>query len=173
MLRIFISVCALMLSACANHSTLSRQVSLDLQSAWYEDKLVHYVTTDVSDPEFARIMKANFAPRLVDAIPNYPKPPEQKTILERVYAFPNGEQTNTVFASIPSPLGHMSEDFHYSPIWLMYTVHWKEPTQVRELRSEGEIFKAEAQGFVEITRTNVVVNCPIVSVDGETFLQSP
>ncbi|MDX1492146.1 MAG: hypothetical protein R3332_12755 [Pseudohongiellaceae bacterium] len=160
------------LSACAARELAPKQVSLDLLSAWYEGKLVYYISTDVSDPNFARAMNANFAPRLADAIPHYPKPPEQKTILERVYAFPNKEQANTVFASIPSPLGHMSEDFNYSPVWLMYTVNWVQPEHIVELRSEGDIFKAEAQGWVEITRTNIVVNCPIVSVDGETFLQA-
>lgn len=162
---------ALLLSRCVG-GVQQDTVTLDVSSAWFEGRLVQYISTDVSDSEFARKMNANFAPRLADAIPNYPKPPEQKTVLERVYAFPGDEQANTVFASIPSPLGHASQDVSYSPLWLMYTVHWLDQERVQELRSEGDIFKAEAQGWVEIARTNVVINCPVVSIDGVTFLQA-
>lgn len=166
----WLMLCALaLMSGCAVFDA-QKTVSLPVFSAWYEGQLVNYITTDVSDPQFARMMKANYAPRLQDAIPSYPKPPEVKTVLERVYAFPNQEQSNNVFASIPSPLGYQSQDENYSPLWLMYMVTWRELDQVIELRSEADIFRAEAKGWVDIERTNVVVNCPVVSNDGTHFL---
>lgn len=165
-------ILALSVSGCTQIPKLS-QVTIPLLTGWYEGKPVYYVTTDVSDKKVARQLGANYAPRLSNAIPNYPKPPQIKTILERVYAFPQGEQKKSVFASIPNPLGHESEDLHYSPVWLMYIVEWQTKDKISELRSEGDIFNAEVKGLVKITRTNVVINCPIVSIDGHAFLPRP
>ena len=153
-------------------STLNKsdQVSLPMFKAWYDGSVVYYITTDISDPDMALAMRANYVPRLQDAIPVYPKPPEQKTVLERVYTFPGGEQSKSVFASIPQPLGPGSQDNNYSPVWLMVTVTWKDPQQAIELRSEGEIFAAEARGEVDLTRTDIVVNCPVVGIANEGFL---
>lgn len=153
-----------LLSGCA--SPVSKgTIVFPLLKAWYEDRDVYYITTDVSDPEMAHMMGANYAPRLVQAVPNYPKPPGQRTILERVYAFPGGEQANNVFASIPEPLGPFSQDSSYSPIWLMYMVSWVDPALRRELRSENAILDAEEAGLVKIERSNIVANCPIVKLD--------
>jgi hypothetical protein len=148
----------------------TNKVSLPLLTGWYNNQVVYYVTTDVSDQTMAHKMGANYSPRLQSAIPVYPKQPQVTTILERVYAFPNGEQEKNVFASIPQPLGATSTDENYSPIWLMYVVEWKNKHEVEELRSEGAIFKAEARGWITITRTDIVVNCPVVSIDGKVYL---
>ncbi len=168
----FLALLALLLSGCVHHP-VSDQVSLPLLKGWHDGQAMYYVTTDVSDKELAQKMGVNYAPRLADAVPTYPKPPRVKTILERVYAFPNGEQQNTVFASVPTPIGYKSDDINYSPIWLMYIVEWLQKDHVIELRSEGDIFEAEAKGWLKITRTDVVINCPVVSVDGLTFLPVP
>ena len=152
---------SLLLIACSSVQKPT-QVSLPLFYAWYNGEEFAYVTTDVSDREIAKLKGANYAPRLRDAIPKYPKPPQVKTALERVYSFPNNEQTHTVFPSVPEPLGHLSEDRHYSPLWLMYTVVWKDPSKARELKSEEAIFVAEDEGLVVIERTNVVLNCPVI-----------
>ena len=172
MKRKYLVFVLLLLSGCA-HLDAPDQVSLRLLTGWIDGNPVYYVTTDVSDRDMARKMGANYAPRLYHAIPSYPKPPQLKTILERVYAFPQGSQENNVFASAPEPLGYESEDANYSPVWLMYMVEWLVKENIQELRSEGDIFKAEAKGWVKITRTNVVVNCPVVSIDGHTFLAAP
>ena len=101
-----------LLSAC---SAVPKQptVSLPLLHGWHDDKEVLYITTDVSDQAVAKAKNANYAPRLRDAVPIYPKPPQVKTVLERVYAFPKGEQSKSVFASVPEPLGYESQDTHY------------------------------------------------------------
>lgn len=158
-----------LISGCASRHS-SDTISLPLLVGWYNDQAVHYITTDVSDAAMAAKMRANYAPRLRDAIPSYPKSPQTATVIERVYAFPNGEQGRNVFASIPQPLGAKSSDANYSPIWLMYRVEWIEQDNIRELRSEGSIFAAEAKGWVSIIRTDIVVNCPVVSIDGKQFL---
>ncbi len=152
---------SLLLMACSSVQKPT-QITLPLFYAWYNGEEVAYVTTDVSDRDIARLKNANYAPRLRDAIPKYPKPPQVKTALERVYSFPNNEQTHTVFPSAPEPLGYLSEDRRYSPLWIMYAVVWKDPSQARELKSEEAIFVAEEEGLVTIERTDVVLNCPVI-----------
>jgi hypothetical protein len=171
-LRCLISVIFVVLISACTSLPQKNTVELPLLTAWYEGQPVYYITTDVSDQAMAAQMQANYAPRLTDAIPHYPKPPYVKTVLERVYAFPNGEQTTNIFASIPKPLGSASQDPSYSPVWLMYVVSWVDKDKSKELRSESDIFDAEAAGLVTIERTNVVVNCPIVSLDGQHFLST-
>ena len=137
-------------------------ITLPLLLGWHEGKTVRYITTDVSDQAVAKAKNANYAPRLRDAVPKYPKPPQVKTVLERVYAFPNQEQTRSVFASVPEPLGYESQNSHYSPLWLMFVVTWKDPAKATELTSEEAILSAEDQGLVTIERTDIVLNCPVI-----------
>ena len=150
------------LSACSSLDK-NPEYSAPLLSAWYNGKMVHYITTDVSDRDMAREMGANYAPRLRDAIPDYPKPPRQKTVIERVYGFPDGEQPNNVFGSAPSPVGYHSTDEQYSPVWHMYWVRWTVPGDASVLTSEEAILDAEERGLITLERTDIVVNCPIVS----------
>jgi hypothetical protein len=138
-------------------------VSLPVHEAWFEGKTVRYITTEVSDQKMAQQMNATYAPRLTNAVPNYPKPPGLRTVLERVYGFP-GEEQRVVFASIPTPVGPTNDDTHYSPLWLMVEVRWQPGAEVRELQSEEAVLAAEEAGLVTLTRTNVVVNCPVIEV---------
>lgn len=150
----------LLLAGCQSTSRLD----LPIRVAWFEGRVVEYITTDTSDPGMAAMMGVNFAPRLSQAVPRYPKPPGQKTILERVYMFPNGEQDRVVFASIPDPVGPSSQDAIYSPIWLAYNVTWQAGQSARSLRSEEAVLAAEEAGEVTVERTNAVLNCPVVNV---------
>ncbi|MDP5055379.1 MAG: hypothetical protein NWP51_00825 [Marinomonas hwangdonensis] len=164
----FLWIVVLLLSACSGRPALDvaptsvQLVSFPILRAWHEGKEVRYITTDVSDQAVAKAKNANYAPRLRNTIPQYPKPPQVKTALERVYAFPNQEQTWSVFASAPEPLGYESDNPHYSPLWLMYAVVWKDPSKAKELTSEEAILTAEDQGLVTIERTDIVLNCPVI-----------
>lgn len=132
-----------------------------LQSAWHNGEKVFYITTDISDAGMASMMGSNFAPRLADAVPSLPKKPEEKSALERVYKF-TGDVQEAVFASIPNPIGPASADATYSPLWQVFWVEWKPRASAAILKSEEAILAAEERGDVEVTRTNIVVNCPIV-----------
>jgi hypothetical protein len=112
----------------------------------------------------ARAAGVNLASRMTDAIPEYPKPPERKDVLERVYKFPNGEQ-DAVFASIPNPVGPMSKDPQYSPLWILYAVRIVRASSSAPLVSEEAILQAQDAGDVTVTRTAIVINCPIVGTE--------
>ncbi|MCP5207222.1 MAG: hypothetical protein H7A01_08490 [Hahellaceae bacterium] len=152
------------MSACAQQPSTAPDnatISLPVIGGWYEGTKVYYLTTDISDKELAAAMGANYVPRLEDAIPNYPKPPAVKTVLERVYVFPGKEQPS-ILASAPQPIGPNSHDNQYSPLWLVYEVSWNQGADKKEITSEEPLLAAEEKGLLTITRTRKVVNCPIV-----------
>ena len=136
-------------------------VTLPLQRAWHDDRQVYYISTDVSDAGMATMMGSNYSPRLADAVPPVQRSPLEKSALERVYKFP-GDTQEAVFASVPDPIGPTSADASYSPLWQVFWVKWKAATPAKLLRSEEAILAAEEQGAVEIVRTGIVINCPIV-----------
>lgn len=144
-------------------------ITLPLLSAWYEGKKVYYITTDVSDPKVAQIMGANLTPRLSDGLPGYPKPPTQKSLIERVYAFTNSPQ-DKVFSSAPAPIGPASADRHYSPIWLAVNVTWAPTANQKTLTSEEEILEQEDAHLLTLEQTEVLLNCPIVGSETGGFL---
>ncbi|ABC29803.1 hypothetical protein HCH_03037 [Hahella chejuensis KCTC 2396] len=169
MLRLAIGVFILAMTGCAGQgysNAHSAHVNLAAHPAWYNGERVYYVTTDVSDRAMAESMQANYAPRLRDAIPDYPKPPQVRTVLERVYRVRNFDQPS-IFPSAPEPLSSNHVNLQYSPLWLMYEVVWKAGATPVELKSEEQIFVAESQGKLEILRTDIVVNCPVVRYEGE------
>ena len=136
-------------------------VTLPVFPGWYAGQRVYYITTEITDPTMARNAGITYAPRLTDAIPDYPKPPEIRSVLERVYKFPSGDQ-DAVFASAPTPPGPASSDKAYSPLWLAYMVRWKDRTHARSLISEEAILAAADQNEVSVERTTIVINCPII-----------
>ena len=81
----FLWVVVLLLSACSSRPALDvaptsvQSVSFPILRAWHEGKEVLYITTDVSDQAVAKAKNANYAPRLRNTIPQYPKPPQVKT----------------------------------------------------------------------------------------------
>ena len=143
-----------------------RSIEIPLVSGWYEDKAVQYITTDVSDAELARKMGVNFVPRLADALPPLPALPGQASAVERIYAFTNVEQ-GSVLASVPEPPGPANTERAYSPLWLMVMVTWLPGQTPQLLRSEEAVLAAADKGWVSVTPTRVVVNCPVVlTADG-------
>lgn len=153
--------CAVWALAGCSHvpqTRVSGDVALKVKWAWVDGRKVEYITTDASDPEVARAQGVNHVPRLADALV---KVPGGKSLLERVYAFPGQEQA-PVFQSAPLPAGPANADRAYSPLWRMVKVTWAPKATVRPLTSEEDILKAEDQGVVTVTVTNVVLNCPVL-----------
>ena len=146
------------------------QAHLPLQQAWFEDQAVLYVTTDVSDPQVARAKGANFAPLLAQALQDPAGRAGGRTgATARVYGFVNAGQPS-VFASAPGPVGADNGSRSYSPLWQLAEVRWRQADQARELRSEEAVLAAAEQGLLTVTLTRVVLNCPIVAIQGQGAL---
>jgi hypothetical protein len=144
-------------------------VTLPLQTAWFEGRKVRYITTDVSDADVARAKGANFVPRLRDLVVAVPGNPPRVVPVERVYSI-EGFTQPTVFPSVPSPVGAGSTSRAYSPLWRMVKVVWQPGRTPRELRSEESVLDAEQRGDVKLVLTEVILNCPVVALDGELSL---
>lgn len=157
----------LSLAGCAvpQDPPVKAEVVLPLQRAWADGGQVEYVSTDISDAAMAALNGMNYVPRLADALPV----DGRKSLVERVYKFPQGEQIS-VFQSAPTPAGAANTDKSYSPLWRLVMVTWLKPDKVRELKSEEDVFSAEDRGEVSLRITNIVANCPVVrSADGRAI----
>lgn len=130
---------------------------------------MRYVTTDVSDADVARAKGANFVPRLRDLVVAVPGNPPRGAPAERVYSI-EGFTQPTVFPSVPNPVGAGSTSRAYSPLWRMVKVVWQPGRTPRELRSEEMLLDAEERGDVKLVLTEVILNGPVVAVDGEPAL---
>lgn len=165
--RVIILTIFSVLSACAS-STFDvgrTETVLPLNRAWIDGKKVEYVTTDISDSAMAKTAGVNYVPRLRDAIPK----DNSRSILERVYKFPNAEQIS-IFQSAPSPIGGDNADQNYSPLWRLVLAKWVKTERVRELKSEAELLSAEDKGEISLTVTDIVVNCPVTKyTDGKSL----
>ncbi|MDD0809269.1 hypothetical protein PSQ20_02890 [Curvibacter sp. RS43] len=136
-------------------------ISLPLRIGWVDGLEARYVTTDVSDADLAVEQNANFAPRLARSA----QAPAGLNLLERVYKVANFQQ-RPVFQSAPQPVGPGSLDKSYSPLWRLTWVTWKQAGQAKELRSEQDILDAEDQGLLTVQATDLVLNCPILAIEG-------
>ncbi|MDD0838057.1 hypothetical protein PSQ40_05685 [Curvibacter sp. HBC61] len=144
----------------------ARTISLPLRIGWIDGLEARYVTTDVSDAALAVEQKANHAPRLARSA----RAPAGLNLLERVYKVSNFQQA-PVFQSAPQPVGPASQDLSYSPLWRLTTVTWKQASQARELRSEQAILAAEDEGLLTVQATDLVLNCPILAIEGRGRLE--
>lgn len=145
-------------------------LQLPLQTAWFEGRVVHYVTTDASDAAVAKAKGVNFVPRLKDLLPAAAGSGQRGPgHLERVYSFVNVQQP-TIFPSVPRPVGPGSSDVAYTPLWRMVQVRWQPGRTQQELKSEEVLLAAADRGDVVLTVTDIVLNCPIIGIVGEGYL---
>ena len=152
---------AALLLAGATAIAQAQEITLPLKEAWFEGQVVHYVSTDISDPGIAKKQGINYVPALADTLkPGMP--------VERAYKFPNDEQA-TVLPSIPRPVGGANADATYSPLGVLVMVRWKPGVTPHTLTSEEAVLAAEEKGEVELTRTKIVANWPVVRARGEAL----
>ncbi len=172
--------CAAVLAACATPPAAppatppgAAGLQVPLLSGWYEGRRVRYITTDVSDAAMAQAKGANFVPRLKDVLPEAPGAAQRVgSPLERVYGFDEGVPA-AVCPPGPRPVGCGSRSLGYTPLWRLVQVRWKPGAAARELRSEEAILDAEDRGELRLVVTDVVLNCPVLAVEGAGALPPP
>jgi hypothetical protein len=159
---------ASLLTGCANpfFDVGRTETVLQLSRAWMDGRVVEYVTTDISDLNMARMMGANYVPRLSEALVSSPG----KSLVERVYKFAKEEQIS-VFQSAPSPVGAENLDRSYSPLWRVVMVNWANPAAARELKSEEAILASQERKEISLEVTGIVVNCPVTRAQGGQALR--
>lgn len=157
----FLAGCSALPSDPARPRTAT-EVTLPLVTAWYENALVQYISTDTSDAAMAQAKGMNFVPLLANALGSGSSSTPAKSVLARIYVFPDGSQRN-VLPSMPEPTGYANTETAYSPLWQLYAVAWQPGRVRRDLRSEDALLEAAERGDVVITATRIVVNCPVVN----------
>lgn len=161
MLAVLLAMSGALAGCASTQAPVAPSVVLPLQQGWFDGEEVFYVTTDVSDAEVAAGKRANFVPRLSNALSAEPRLPAQRSAVDKVYAVTNFDQ-GSVFASAPGPVGALNRDTGYSPLWQMVTVTWAAGRTPRPLKSQEQVLAAADTGDVKLSTTTVVLNCPII-----------
>ncbi len=131
------------------------RVELPLTQGWFNGKPAFYISTDASDQAVAKSFGANYVPALANALNANP------SAVDDIYAITNFTQGN-VLPSAPAPSGPNNSNRAYSPLWQVSTVTWVAGATPRVLKSEAEVLAAASARQVTISKTNIVVNCPVV-----------
>lgn len=132
-------------------------VQLPLVKCWFNGKHVLYIQTEASDPSVAQAQDVNLVTNLSSAA--------NSSVVDDIYVFSNFQQPN-VIASAPQPLGPKNADPDYRPLWQVSSVTWSAGVSPHELTSEADIKAAASNGQLTISRTDIIVNCPVIYADG-------
>lgn len=129
-------------------------VTLPLVTGWYNGQEALYIKTEASDPALAKDQDVNYDPNLASAA--------NTSAVDDIYVFTNFKQGN-VIASAPEPLGPNNTNSDYSPLWQVNMVTWSSGAEPQTLTSEKDIKDAEAAKQLTIKKTDIIVNCPVIS----------
>lgn len=140
-------------SAQTSNSVQNPSVILPLVHCWYKGKVAYYIQTEASDESLATQQGVNYVPQLANAI--------GAGAVDDIYHVTNFAQGN-VIPSAPIPAGPGNTDPNYSPLWQVSLVTWRSETTPHLLKSEEDVLNAQSQGLVDIIKTNIVVNCPVI-----------
>ena len=147
---------ALGIASAANARHVAKPIiELPDVAGFFDGQQVDYIQTEASDPTIAAQQHVNYVPALANVL-DAPNP-----AVDDIYVFTNFTQHN-IIASVPTPAGPGNTDPNYSPLWQVSTVTWADPSKAYTLRSEAEVRAAEAARLLTVTKTHIVVNCPVI-----------
>jgi hypothetical protein len=137
-----------------SHKTRTPRVILPLVQCWYKGQVAYYIQTEASDSGLALQQDVNYVPLLANVLS------ATTTAVDDIYHVTNFTQGN-VIPSAPIPAGPTNTDPSYSPLWQVSLVTWVSGTPY-VLKSEEDVLLAKGDGLVTITKTSIVVNCPVI-----------
>lgn len=135
------------------------RVSLPLSICWYNGRKVYYISTEASDAGVAKALGGSYVPALANTI-NAPG-----GAVDDIYVVTNFTQGN-IIPSVPMPFGSKNANTAYTPLWQISTVTWNAGITPLLLTSEAQVREAVANSLVTVSKTNIIVNCPIVALQG-------
>ncbi len=138
-------------------------VTLPLVKGYVNGNQVFYITTEVSDRNVAEHL-TNISGSKVVYTPSLKFTPENA--LAKIYEFKNGINGSGPQGFQPNVADSQPGDPAYSPLWMIQLVEWKPNVTAMELKSESEIIKAQKDGLLTISPTDIIVNCPFVKWNG-------
>jgi hypothetical protein len=137
----------------------SGTVSMPVSKGFVDGKITYFIATDASSKEIVSSVssttnfKVNYVPSLADT---------PQSSRQQAYVFINGmkgEESQMIVASA------LPEHEGYSPLFELNYVKWvaNSANNIRVLKSVDEIMAAEKNGELTITKSNIVINNPIIS----------
>ena len=138
-------------------------VTLPLIKGYVNGHEVFYITTEASDKNVANHL-TNLSNSRVVYTPSLKLTPEDA--LSTIYEFKNGVKGIGPQGFQPNVADSQPGEPAYSPLWRIQLVEWKPNTTAVELKSQSDIIKAQKDGKLTITPTDIIVNCPFVKWNG-------
>jgi hypothetical protein len=145
-----------------NNLTLSN-VSIPLSTGFIDGEIANFIATDASTQEVASSVsnttgfKVNYAPILADT---------PDSARQQGFVFLNGfsGEEGGPLGSQLSVATAVPGDPDYSPLFDINYVQWNTNNtgDIRILKSADEIFEAQQNGELTITKSNVVINSPAI-----------
>jgi hypothetical protein len=138
-------------------------VSIPLSKGFVDGKIAYFIATDASDMQIVSSVsnttdfKVNYAPVLADT---------NESTRQQGYVFINGMKGEGPMGSQMSVASALPEDEGYSPLFEINYVKWNANAtkDMRVLKSVDEIMAAEGNGELTITKSNVVINSPAITL---------
>lgn len=138
-------------------------VSIPLSKGFVDGKIAYFIATDASDSQIVSSVsnttnfKINYAPVLADT---------NQSSRQQGYVFINGMNGEGPMGSQMSVASALPEDEGYSPLFEINYVKWdlNATKNVRVLKSVDEIMAAKGNGELTITKSNIVINSPAITM---------
>lgn len=146
------------------NTTAPSTITLPLSKGFVDGKVAYFIATDASSKQIVSSVsnttsfKVNYAPSLA----NTPQSSRQQG-----YVFINGMKGEGPLGSQMSVASALPSDEGYSPLFEINYVKWNSNAtkDIRVLRSVNEIVAAEKGGELTITKSNIVINSPTISIE--------
>jgi len=146
------------------NTTAPSTITLPLSKGFIDGKVAYFIATDASSKQIVSSVsnttsfKVNYAPSLA----NTPQSSRQQG-----YVFINGMKGEGALGSQMSVASALPSDEGYSPLFEINYVKWNSNAtkDIRVLRSVNEIVAAEKGGELTITKSNIVINSPTISME--------
>ncbi|MGA7978458.1 MAG: hypothetical protein WB975_14580, partial [Nitrososphaeraceae archaeon] len=146
------------------NTTAPSTITLPVSKGFVDGKVAYFIATDASSKQIVSSVsnttsfKVNYAPSLA----NTPQSSRQQG-----YVFINGMKGEGALGSQMSVASALPSDEGYSPLFEINYVKWNSNAtkDIRVLRSVNEIMAAEKGGELTITKSNIVINSPTISME--------
>jgi hypothetical protein len=141
----------------------SNNVSIPVSTGFIDGKIAYFIATDASTQEVASSVSnttgfnVNYAPTLANT---------SDSVRQQGFVFLNGflGEEGGPLGSQLSVATAVPGDPDYSPLFDINYVEWNtnNSSNIRILKSADEIFEAQQNGELTITKSNVVINSPAI-----------
>ena len=146
------------------NTTAPSTITLPLSKGFVDGKIAYFIATDASSKEIVSSVsnstsfKVNYAPSLADT---------PQSSRQQGYVFLNGLKGEGPLGSQMSVASALPSDEGYSPLFEINYVKWNSNAtkDIRVLQSVNEIMAAEKGGELTITKSNIVINSPAISME--------